>query len=470
MGTGKSKAAIDYANGHDAKSILIICPKAVIPVWPLQFDLHSHKNFQIYTPNGAVDTIKKAEELQQFIKECKINDEPYAAVLNYETFWRPPLGPVIGKKYKLEHPGLLMGLPWDLMVLDEIHRIKSPNGKASWGAAKIGRAASRRVGLSGTPMPHSPIDIYAQFRFLNQKIFGWSFQQFKARYCVMGGYENRQVVKHVNLNEMRDKFFSMAHRVKAEDVLDLPDHMHEVIPIKLSDSAMKKYKELEKEFVTWIDNEEVSVDNALVKLLRLSQFTSGFYQSEAGGNVKKIDSNKLDALIDKVQDLPQNEPIVIFCRFRAEITFLKAQLKKLGRTVGEISGRENDYEKWKKGFANALVVQIRSGSEGIDLTEARYVFYMSTGHSAGTFMQSIRRVLRPGQTMDVIYYHFHAQKTVDVSIYNAIQRKLKLASSIIDDNRLAEMTKNAQRNMLNDIYNNVKMENEPDWVKEEIPF
>jgi len=451
MGTGKSKAAIDYANGHNVNSILIVCPKTVIPVWPFQFEIHSYKTYEIFAPMNGESVPKKAEACQSFIKSCKNEGKPYVIILNYEAFFKPPLGPIIAKNYKLKHPGLLMGLKWDLMICDEIHRIKSPRGKQSWAATKIGSAAERKLGLSGTPMPHSPIDIYAQYRFLDKQIFGPSFQQFRVEYCVMGGYEGRQVIGYINQPDLHKKFYSIAHRVKASDVLDLPDHMHEVIPITMSTKAMKIYKQLEEDFITWINEEEVTVDNALVKLLRLAQFTSGFYQAKADGPTKNIDDTKIKAMIDIISDLPLTEPIVIFCRFRHELAIIWKEMQKLGRTVGEISGRENDYPAWKRLEFNTLAVQIRSGGVGIDLTEACYVFYMSTGHSAGDFMQSAARVLRPGQERPVKYYHFHAKATVDVSIYRAIRKRIKIVEELMEGPDKNKPTNN-NTSLLNDIY------------------
>lgn len=470
MGVGKSKIAIDYANGHDAKSILIVCPKSVIPVWPFQFDIHSHTKYEIFAPMNGDSVPKKAVALQSFIKKCKEDNKPYAAILNYESFWRPPFGPIIAKNYKMKNPGLLMGLPWDLMICDEIHRIKSPRGKQSWAATKIGKAAKRRLGLSGTPMPHSPVDIYAQYRFLNQDIFGWSFQQFRDKYCVMGGYEGRQVVAYINQPDLHKKFYSIAHRVKSEDVLDLPDHMHEIIPIELSDKAMKIYKGLEKDFITWINEQEVTVDNALVKLLRLAQFTSGFYQKEADGVTQEIDNTKITTMIDKISDLPIIEPIVLFCRFRHELDILREELTKLKRNVGEISGRVNDYLRWKNKEIDTIVVQIRSGGVGIDLTEASYVFYMSTGYSAGDFEQSLARILRPGQTRTVKYYHFHAKNTVDVSIYRSIQKRIKMVQTVLEGPDRNKIT-NPSKDTLTDVFSDMMASmGAPINREEDIPF
>src|SRR5690606_42059487 len=55
----------------------------------------------------------------------------------------------------------LLGRAWDMVILDESHKIKAPGGKASLFCARLGQRAVNRLILTGTPMPHSPLDIYA---------------------------------------------------------------------------------------------------------------------------------------------------------------------------------------------------------------------------------------------------------------------------------------------------------------------
>jgi len=59
MATGKSKAAIDNINGHNDHSVLIICPKSVIPVWPKQFEIHSAEPFDVVVMPATKTPIKK---------------------------------------------------------------------------------------------------------------------------------------------------------------------------------------------------------------------------------------------------------------------------------------------------------------------------------------------------------------------------------------------------------------------------
>src|SRR5207302_255726 len=90
----------------------------------------------------------------------KHQQEALAFVLNYDSAWRSPFA-----EWALKQK-------WDLVVADEIHRCKAPGGKASRFLARLGKAARFRLGLSGTPMPHSPLDVYAYYRFLDPRIFG----------------------------------------------------------------------------------------------------------------------------------------------------------------------------------------------------------------------------------------------------------------------------------------------------------
>ena len=84
MGCGKSKAAIDYANGIDAQRILIICPKKVISVWPNQFKIHSNNYYHVLAlTKGSVKD--KAAKVKKHVEN---NSHRIAIVTNYESFWR----------------------------------------------------------------------------------------------------------------------------------------------------------------------------------------------------------------------------------------------------------------------------------------------------------------------------------------------------------------------------------------------
>ena len=438
MGCGKSKCAIDNINGHGDQMVLIICPKSVIPVWPKQFDLHSADPFNVIClPNTRTPIKKKLPKIKQQLDASILSGKKTAFVINYESFWRDPLGPKQNKYGSYVTPGFIMSYKWDVMIMDEAHRIKSPSGKAAWGAKRLGFKIPRKLFLSGTPMPHSPLDIYAQFRALDPSIFGTNFNHFRQKYAIMGGYEMKQVIGWQNEDELHKKFYSIAYRVKKEDVLDLPPVMDEDREFDLCPAARKVYKTLEDEFIVEITKAsmgglKISVTNALTKMLRLSQMTCGITQLD-DGRVMNLDNGKLDEIKDILTDLPPDEPVVIACRFKQELKNVKNLCGKLGRTCGELSGNTNEVEEWQNGKLNCLAVNIRSGREGIDLTRAAYRIFSSTGLSLGDYNQFRDRFHRPGQTRPVTYYHILAKKSVDTRVRTALRKREKIVESVLSD-------------------------------------
>ena len=285
-------------------------------------------------------------------------------------------------------------------------------------------------------MPHSPLDIYAQFRALDPTIFGKSFALFRRRYCQMGGFENRQVIAFINQDELQKKFYSRAHRVEVSEVLDLPEETTITIECDLDPKTMRIYKEVEEDFFADVGSGTLTVKTALDKLLRLSQLTAGILSykeyEQHEQTIAIVDSNKVDTAIEIIQDLPLSEPVVVFYRFTPEAKILQERLREIGRTPCEISGRVDEQLKFENGEADVAVVQIQAGSEGLDnLKRARYCIYLSLTFSLGQYKQSRARILRPGQLRHCFYYHIIARRTVDKKIMRALEKKEEVVNYVL---------------------------------------
>lgn len=264
MGTGKSCTVISYLNSTDYSRVLIVCPLSVGPAWIKQFKLHGDGKIKPFLLQGSV--AEKTNHAKMVVQ----TGSRVALIVNYESAWREPLR------------AFLLGLDADVVVADEIHRIKSPGSKVSWFFKNLGKKTGKRIGLTGTPMPHSPLDIYAQFRFLDIGVFGSSFNFFKRRYCEMGGYGGYEVKKFIRQEEMNARIYSITHRVKKEDVLDLPEVIHEERYCTLGKDAVKIYLALKKDFIADLDSGQITAANALVRLLRFQQLTGGFVKNDEG--------------------------------------------------------------------------------------------------------------------------------------------------------------------------------------------
>lgn len=416
MGCGKSKVTCDLAWNRRFQRILILCPASVLGVWRREFAKHSENEFNVVILDQS-NVKAKAAAAGAAVQRQKITrtGEPLVIVVNYESAWREPLA------------ALLAATNWDAITCDESHKIKSATGKASkFIGDKLRKRSGFRLNLTGTPMPHSPGDLFGQFRFLDPGVFGSSWTRFRQRFAVCANpHIPQQITGWRNQEELAELASLLMLRVTREDAkLGLPDIVHQDVPVVLSPKAMKVYGQLEKESIAELEDGMLTADNALVRFLRLQQITSGYAPTDDGGAVV-LDTSKRDALADLLDGLSQREPVVVFCRFRHDIDAIAEVSASLKRRFGEVSGRRKDLTLTAEypEDVDVLAVQIASGGVGIDLTRACYAVFYSLGHSLGDFEQAVARLHRPGQTRPVMVWHLVAENTVDRAVYAALQKK-----------------------------------------------
>ena len=440
MGSGKTRTSIAFGHKMNAKKILIVTIKSVIPTWEIEYKKFFNDNLGDYEILALEkkSVKEKAATLKKFIEKNRRYNKKSVVVINYESLWRPGLGPTSISK------GVILENYWDIVIMDECQKISSPKSTVSKFAAKLTNCSDIRIALSGTPCRSGLLDIFGTYRFLDKSIFGTNYTRFSARYGIFGGFENRMVVAYKNVEEYNQKYFTIAHRVKSEDVLDLPATIHIPIPVELNPKARKIYNQLDQEMRLEIQDQEVSPANALVKNLRLAQITSGILALD-GGTQQMIDSAKVDALKELIESLPPKEPVVVFTRFKPEVTEIKKALTKLtytnkeGEKINkkcvELTGDKNELAIWKQGNADVIIVNLQSGGAGVDLTRSKYCFFFSKNYSNSDYEQSLARLCRPGADIKstIRYYHIYAKNTIDNIIMKAIQKKRKILDMIIEN-------------------------------------
>ncbi len=418
MGTGKSLVACMLILALNARRVLIVCPLRVIPVWGTQFERHVGAPVVVVPLDEDVGSVAKKQEMAaEKMKLAQALGVPFVGVVNYDSAWRDPFASWAEK------------VNWDLVIADEAHRIKAPGGKASLFFKRMRLRANHRVALTGTPLPHGPMDIYAQFRFLDVTIFGPSFSAFRQKYAVMGGYQRKQIIDFQKLDDLEVLMSRITYRVGAE-VLDLPPATHVTYKCDLWPEAARIYRDLEEDFVARVKDGTVTAANALVKLLRLQQVVGGCVPTDDGG-VHRVDASKQKLLADTLEDIGKDEPVVVFCRFHADLDAVHQACEAMNYSTLELSGRRDELKRWQNGEAQVLAVQIHAGGVGVDLTRARYSMYYSLSFSLGEYDQALARVHRPGQTRPVEHIHLVARNTVDVKIMRALEKRAEIVQSIL---------------------------------------
>lgn len=420
MGCGKSATALAIADRLHARRILIACPLSVVRVWPREIARHVAEPWDVLALDGA-GVKRKAAEAAAFLDRA--GQRPAAVVVNHESLWREPFR------------ALALRTLWDLLVVDEAHRAKAPGGKLSRFLAELGLRCPRRLALTGTPVPHSPLDLYAQCRAIDRSVFGTSFARFRARYALMGGFQNHQVIGYQHLDELARRLATVAHQARKADVLDLPPEVRAERTCTLEPSARRVYEALEEEFYAEVERGEITVSNALVKLLRLQQITGGAIKLDSG-EMRGISQAKEDLLADVLEDA--TEPVVVFARFSSDLAAIERVTERLGRRYGEVSGKRKDLDEARHPQGvDVLGVQIQAGGVGIDLSRAAVGVFYSCGYSLGEYLQACARLHRPGQTRSVTLLHLIAENTIDAKVYQALARREQVVETILALHRRA---------------------------------
>lgn len=461
MGTGKSKCAIGLLDEWDVDLAIILAPVKACRVWPREFHggdvegFHGHSLRPWQVVNGMGITGRSGRPLkkpsmkqrvaqaQECIERASRDRHPAAIVFNYEAAWQQPCKDfLLGIRDSAEHA---YGRPLKIgLILDESHKIKAPNGKWSKFAETLARRCDKRLALTGTPNPHSEPDLYAQARAIDPGIFGSNFGQFKHKYFDMGGFEGREIMGWIDDQAEQDfvrQFASFAYICDSDDVLDLPEVTElPTYTCKLGDEAAKHYASIESDFMTTVlreagaeqDGEPVIAQNALAQLLRLAQITSGHLpvgDKDLGTHeIVTIDDSKAKLLADVLDDLPADEPMVIFGRFHHDMKTIREVVEKSGRTYAEISGRKGQVDGLTADArmnpdVDVVGVQLQAGGVGIDLTRARYAIYYALDFNLGDFKQSRKRVHRPGQLRPVFFVFLACEGTVDEIIASSLRNR-----------------------------------------------
>lgn len=432
MGCGKSLVAVSLIVNRRAKQTLVLCPTMVRGVWRREFKKWAARPVEVLVLDKKSQTVaKKAEQARRFLELCEANGVPCVVVINYEAAWRP------------DFEKLALSQQWDAVICDESHRIKNPQSKSSKFAAKLTSVSKFRLCLSGTPLTHSPLDLFSQFRFLDPGVFGTSWGRFRDHYATTGKLGQDHIVGYKNQAEISRKMALLTHQAGKEVLTHLPplsDHHREG---ELEPEAEKLYRSVEQEMFGAVRNGVVSASNALVKLLRLQQITSGHcpveYVDENGVgtgeyHLEMFGTEKQDLLEELLGDIPQDEPVVVFCKFTEDLVRIRLLAEKTGRTYGEISGKQRDITQdstMPEGIT-LMGVQIQSGGVGIDLTRACYAVYYSVGYSLGDYLQSRERCHRPGQTRATFFYHLILKGTIDEVVYAALRKRQDIVDQVLN--------------------------------------
>jgi SNF2 family DNA or RNA helicase len=514
MGTGKTKVVVEALTKLKQKA-LIIAPLIAIDNWVDEIALHS--NGTLYT------AVLKGTTRQNKLKALQLSIEKDYDILlaTYDAarlYGNRTLSPKVTKAVKTskfpiplvlqksmlgltekdalailsDYRGMvslseikkrvaafpkdlcLTDFPYEIIILDESHRIKCIRSQRTKAVVELCKRATRRYLLTGTISMGNPLDLYPQMNALAKYMCPEDYMSYRKKFCVISKYNEHIIVGYKNLNVVSQRINSISSEKHIDDCVDLPELSDVDILFDLTTEQLKDYNSIIK-YVELDFGEQLVIKNLSggVRLNKLLQICSGFLyaKDDKAGQIcdtcprvitcvvneikpgtqrcmrfdetknlvtthtlRYAHNPKLDALKDLLEDLLDNpeEKVVIWANLVAEMDDIAELLDKEKTIFVRVDGRStHNIKALAERFNTDPNCRVYLGQEStgiaINLVSSRYAVYYSRSWSLEHWLQSRAREYRIGQTRKTVVYRLCAKQSVEIQQLIALDNREDIA-------------------------------------------
>jgi SNF2 family DNA or RNA helicase len=444
MGTGKSKPILDTAMHlflkQEIDGVLIVADKGCYLNWyydqiPIHLSSDWPKRFEFWSSRMDRRQEWKTNQILKAKDDCLD-----FAIINVES---------LSHDRGFEFAEAFLRSHYSMMVIDESTSIKNLKAARTKACIKLGKLADYRRIASGTPITQSPLDLFSQCEFLKPGLLGFnSFVAFKSYYAITqkvnsgrGWYEN--ILGYRNLELLTKSIQPFSSRRLKSECLDLPPKLYETYYVEQTPEQKEAYRKLKQEALLQFDNQLITITSALTLLGKLHQINLGHVKDD-DGSVIRIPSNRADALLDLLANIPGKA--VIWGHYQEDIRIISERLHEVygpgsyvqyygetasdERAEGLLRFRDDPSCRWFVGTP-------ATGGKGINgLTVASHMIYYANHYNLERRLQSEDRIHRKGQKNECTYIDMCVAKTVDVEIVKALKAKKDLATQVLDGFRM----------------------------------
>lgn len=413
MGLGKTIQAVGVANTDPTvKSVLVVCPATPKINWS--------KEWKKWDVKGLTVGIASGDDLPT----------TQVVIVNFDILKR--------------HYETLSARTWDLLVVDECHKVKNPKaqrtrfllgGKATKKKnpdtkklevvpATAAIPAKRRVFLTGTPICNRPLELWPLVEALDPTGLGKSFWKYAQRYCgATQGTFGWDFSGASNLDELQIKLRSvfMVRRLKSEVLKELPAKRRQVVLVE-PDAKGKKL----------IEKEKIAYENYLAKP------GDSVSIGELSRLRKEVALYKVPFVLEHCDDLLEDggvKKLIIFAHHKEVVDKIMAHY---GAAAVKIDGRTTgDRNEIVDRFQNDPTVKVFVGSilaagVAITLTAASTVVFAELDWVPGNMTQAEDRAHRIGQLMQVLIQHIIFEGSNDDNMIGKLIEKQAVCDKALD--------------------------------------
>jgi hypothetical protein len=417
MGLGKTVQVIAYLLDHDdelRRPALIVCPTSVLGNWQRELRRFAPE-ISVHIHHGP-DRVRDPETLV-----------PWDVVLtSYALLPRDRR--------------LLTEVEWRVLVLDEAQAVKNPLTHAAQTARQVN--AGHRVALTGTPVENRLDDLWSIMHILNPGLLG---TRTGFRRLIASPIERRSEADAEEALVRMTRPFLLRRRKVDPDVLpDLPPRQDSTEYCTLTVEQAALYQ-------ATIDAMMRDVRGAagierrghvLALITRLKQVCNHPLHAlgKPGGLPGR--SGKLDRLTEMLSEaLAEGDSALVFTQYAVMGGLLSGHVEREleverlyldGSTPRTERERIVDRFQEPNGVPRVLVMSLRAGGLGLNLTAANHVFHFDRWWNPAVEDQASDRAHRIGQTRVVQVHKMVCAGTIEERIDELIAGKRELASRIVD--------------------------------------
>lgn len=371
-----------------------------------------------------------------------------------------------------------------MVVVDEAHRIKNPEGIWGKSVTEISKEAVSRIILTGTPVPNGYQDIFNLFKFI---------YPFKYKEILKFHYHNLEEMTDENsydskcVEQLKDNISPYFIRIKKND-LKLPPIEEKDIRVDMDKYQREIYDFIESKYLPHFQNHASATIKDILnkaKLIRLRQASTNpsllslslidsLESNEITGeydpnsiyttqndeiindseffskiiNYTKFETPvKYKCVLKLLQEdiLKQNGKVIIWTIFIQNAKELKNFLQDNGIVsrllIGEIPQfeREETINSFNNPSNNDFMVVIAnpfSVAESISLHKGCHnAIYLERDYNCSNFLQSKDRIHRVGLPENQLtrYYYIISNDSIDEVISDSLATKIQRMNEIIND-------------------------------------
>lgn len=445
MGLGKTVQTVSFLswlrNDRDQEGpFLVVAPLSVIPAWCDTFNHWAPDlNYVVYLgPEAARSNIR---DYELFVDGNPRKTKFNVLVTSYD--------------YILADADHLKGIKWQVLAVDEAHRLKNRESQLYFKLNSFGVPC--KVLITGTPIQNNLAELSALLDFLNpgKVLIDEELELLSTADSKEVPDEEQDEAKRMRTQEkLRELHASIApyilRRTKETVESDLPPKTEKIIRVELSDVQLEYYKNiLTRNYAALSDasnGHKQSLLNIMMELKKVSNHPYMFQGAEErvlAGSTRREDQIKglitssgkmmlLDQLLAKLRK--DGHRVLIFSQMVKMLDILGDYLRVRGYQFQRLDGTiPAGPRRMAINHFNAedsddfcFLLSTRAGGLGINLMTADTVIIYDSDWNPQADLQAMARAHRIGQKKPVNVYRLVAKQTIEEEVVKRARNKLFL--------------------------------------------